>query len=95
VFLTEGRPVARDWSDRAVESCQPPTGGPVRSDLERTQFFQSHWVCRTLLHYGKNNLVLSRIGTDLPARRRPAALDRPGTPERARARRVLAVRAVT
>ena len=33
------------------------------------------------------NVVLSGIGTDRPARRRPAALDRPGTPGRARARR--------
>jgi hypothetical protein len=31
--------------------------------------------------------VLSGIGTDRPARRRPAALDRPGTPGWARARR--------
>ena len=83
-----GRPdTQRDGSDRAVESGRPPTGGPVRSDRERTPFFPSHSVLRTSFHYGKNDLVLSGIGTDRPARRRPAALDRPGTPGRARARR--------
>jgi hypothetical protein len=35
VFRTEGRPVARDGSDRAVESGRPPTGRPVRSDREK------------------------------------------------------------
>ncbi len=39
--------------------------------------------------------VLSGIGTDRPARWQPAALDRPGTPGRTRARRVPAVRALT
>jgi hypothetical protein len=43
----------------------------------------------------EDGTVLSGIGTDWPARRRPAALDRPGTPGRAHARRAPAVRAMT
>ncbi len=30
--------------DLAVETRERPTGGPVRSDLERTAFFPSHSV---------------------------------------------------
>jgi hypothetical protein len=43
---------------------------------ERTLFFPSLSVLRTSFHYRKNGTILSGIGTDLPARRRPAALDR-------------------
>ena len=50
--------------------------GPFRP--ERTPFFPSHSSLRDSFHYGKNDIVLSGIGTDRPARRRPAALERPG-----------------
>ena len=36
---------------RAVESGRPPTGGPVRSNRERTPFFPSHSVLRTSFRY--------------------------------------------
>ncbi len=67
-------------------------GRSVRTGKEQT-FFPSHSAStsRASLHYGKNYIVLSGIGTDRPARPRPAALDRPGTPGRAWARRAPAV----
>jgi hypothetical protein len=49
----------RDGSDRAVERGRPPTGGPVRSDRERTDavtFFPSHSARRASFHYGENDL---------------------------------------
>jgi hypothetical protein len=54
-----------------------PTGKEHRSSRVTRSF-------RTSFHYGKNGYVLSGIGTDRPARRRPAALDRPGTGGRVR-----------
>jgi hypothetical protein len=56
MFRTESRPAAREGSDRAVESGRSPTGGPVRSDRERTLFFPRHSVLRTSFHYGKIRL---------------------------------------
>ncbi len=67
-------------------------GRSVPTGKEQT-VFPSHSARRASFHYGKNDVVLSGIGTDWPARERPAALDRPGTPGRARlgARRAPAV----
>jgi hypothetical protein len=47
VFQTGSRPVARDGSDRAVESGRPPTGGPVRSDRKEHRSSRVTTVRRT------------------------------------------------
>ena len=47
VFRTDSRPVARDGSDRAVESGRPPTGGPVRSDRKEHRSSRVTTVRRT------------------------------------------------
>ena len=51
VFRTDSRPVARDGSDRAVESGRPPTGGPVRSDRKE------HRSSRVSRSYGPRSIT--------------------------------------
>jgi hypothetical protein len=71
-------------SDSESPGRERPGRRSVPTGKEQT-FFPSHSARRASFHYEKNDIDLSGIGTDRPARRRPAALDRPGTPGRARA----------
>jgi hypothetical protein len=85
VFQTGSRPVARDGSDRAVESGRPPTGGPVRSDRKEHRSSRVTTVRRTYvpLREERSSSFRNRNG---PARPSAAGRTRPpGTPGRARA----------
>jgi len=64
----ENRPGATGRSQRPAAVGR---AGPFRP--EEHTFFPSHSARRASFHYGKNDTVLSGIGTDRPARRRPAA----------------------
>ena len=56
---------------RSLRPAAVGRAGPFRP--EEHTFFPSHSARRASFHYGKNDSVLSGIGTDRPARRRPAA----------------------
>ena len=77
VFRTGSRPVARDGSDRAVESGRPPTGGPVRSDRKEHRSSQVTTVRRTYvpLREERSSSFRNRNG---PAR--PSAVGRTRPP---------------